>query len=281
MSDCRSLLRTSTLAQNEARILLAFLFDKHLNLPRSAIQTHDDIQLDNRFITEWESLQSRRMKGEPIAYLIGRRAFHNIELQVAPGVLIPRPETEQLVDIALLEIKKLNGQGKILDLGTGSGAIALALTHAAPQIEVTATDSSQAALVIAKKNADLLNLSDRIEFTLGDWYETLTPDAAHAFDVILSNPPYIHPADTHLTAGDLRFEPRSALTDGIDGLTCIRTIISGSKGLLKSGGLIALEHGYNQAEAVADLMAKAGLTEITKHLDLSGHSRIVSARNPI
>ena len=103
---------------------MAFLFDKHLNLPRSAIQTHDDIQLDNKFITEWESLQSRRMNGEPIAYLIGRRAFHNIELQVAPGVLIPRPETEQLVDIALLEIKKLNGQGKILDLGTGSGAIA-------------------------------------------------------------------------------------------------------------------------------------------------------------
>ena len=280
MHDCRSLLNASTLAQNEARILLAHLLKNHFDLPRSAIQTHDDMRLPDQFVKEWKALESRRLNGEPIAYLIGKRSFHDIELQVAPGALIPRPETELLVDIALLEIAKLKGPKKVLDLGTGSGAIALALAHAALQTSVTATDCSQSALDIAKKNADSLRLGDRVQFLLGDWYDALAPDTANTFDIILSNPPYIHPADSHLKVGDLRFEPLSALTDGVDGLTCIKTIIFGAKRPLKSGGLLSIEHGYDQADIVVALMAQAGFTEITKHLDLAGHSRVVSARKP-
>ncbi len=224
----------------------------------------------------WKTLESRRIEGEPIAYILGKKGFHNIELLVAPGVLIPRPETELLVDIALGEISNRPGHIKILDLGTGSGAIALAVASAAPQSSVTATDQSPDALAIATLNAQSLSLTEQVQFRQGSWYQAL--DSQALFDVILSNPPYITAQDPHLSQGDLRFEPSSALTDYGNGLSCLEAIISQADQYLKPGGLIAVEHGFDQSDAVVQLMNSAGFNDIEVHLDLSGHTRAVSGR---
>ncbi|WP_114639500.1 peptide chain release factor N(5)-glutamine methyltransferase [Polynucleobacter necessarius] len=272
----RSLLAQTMLPPNEARILLAHVLEKHYQLPRSALLSRDDMQIHSDAQIQWEDLQSRRLRGEPIAYLVGKKGFHEIELFVAPGVLIPRPETELLVEIALKEISQLNQEVRILDLGTGSGAIALAIAHSAPHVKVTATDQSPDALAIAKKNAALLKLESRVQFKQGSWYESLSDDAP--FDIILSNPPYIAHQDSHLERGDLRFETISALTDHAGGLSCLEEIIANAPRHLKNDGLIAVEHGFDQSEAVISLIKTAGFSDIQKHLDLSGHDRVVSAR---
>ena len=207
---------------------------------------------------------------------MGKKGFHNIELLVGPGVLIPRPETELLVEIALAEITKLNRATKVLDLGTGSGAIALSIANATALTSLIATDQSPEALAIAKQNAQSLGLSPQIQFAQGSWYEAVSPQ--NQFDVIVSNPPYIASQDPHLGQGDLRFEPESALTDYGNGLSCLQAIISGAGKFLKSGGLIAVEHGYDQSEAVVELMKEAGLVDVQVHQDLAGHSRAASSR---
>ena len=275
-TSLRSLLSDSALPQNEAKILLAFVIEKHYQLPRSALLSRDEMELSLAALEQWRNLESKRLSGEPIAYLVGKRGFHDIELYVAPGVLIPRPETEILVEIALREIQTLNRPANILDLGTGSGAIALAIAHSAPQTIVTATDQSLEALAIAKMNADQLGFSDRVQFAQGSWYEALKE--AIPFDVILSNPPYIAAGDSHLSEGDLRFEPASALTDGAGGLSCLETIILQVDPYLKPGGLVAVEHGFDQSDAVVNLMKAAQLQEIQVHKDLAGHCRAVSGR---
>lgn len=272
----RSLLSSTTLPQNEAKILLAFVLEKHYQLPRSALLSRDEMELSPAALLQWKGIETKRVAGEPIAYLVEKRGFHDIELYVAPGVLIPRPETEILVEIALREIQALNRPANILDLGTGSGAIALAIAHSAPQTIVTATDQSLEALAIAKMNADQLGFSDRVKFAQGSWYEALKE--AIQFDVILSNPPYIALGDSHLSAGDLRFEPASALTDGGSGLSCLETIISQVDSYLKPGGLVAVEHGFDQSDAVVDLMKAAQLQGIQVHRDLAGYCRAVSGR---
>ena len=275
----RSLLGASSLPLNEARILMANVLDKHYQLPRSALLSRDDMELNANALEDWKVLELNRLKGEPIAYLIGKRGFHNIELLVEPGVLIPRPETELLVDIGLREIKRIEKvvtSANVLDLGTGSGAIALAIAHTAPDAIVTATDQSTEALAIAKANARHLDLESRVQFGQGSWYEALGDNTL--FEVILSNPPYIANEDPHLTQGDLRFEPISALTDHANGLTCLEAIIHGASNHLKPMGLIAVEHGFDQSEAVANLMKDAGLRDIQTHQDLAGHNRAVSAR---
>jgi len=275
----RSLLGVSPLPPNEARILMANVLDRHYQLPRSALLSRDDMELNAKALEDWKALELKRLKGEPIAYLIGKRGFHNIELQVASGVLIPRPETELLVDIGLREIGRIeNGVStpKLLDLGTGSGAIALAIAHAAPDAIVTATDQSPEALAIAKANAKHLDLESRVQFAQGSWYVALGDNTL--FDVILSNPPYIANEDPHLTQGDLRFEPISALTDHANGLTCLEAIIHGASNHLNPMGLIAVEHGFDQSEAVVSLMKDVGLRDIQTHQDLAGHNRAVSAR---
>ena len=275
----RSLLGASSLPLNEARILMANVLDKHYQLPRSALLSRDDMELNANALEDWKVLELNRLKGEPIAYLIGKRGFHNIELLVEPGVLIPRPETELLVDIGLREIKRIEKvvtSANVLDLGTGSGAIALAIAHTAPDAIVTATDQSTEALAIAKANARHLDLESRVQFAQGSWYVALGDNTL--FDVILSNPPYIANEDPHLTQGDLRFEPISALTDHANGLTCLEAIIHGASNHLKPMGLIAVEHGFDQSEAVANLMKDAGLRDIQTHQDLAGHNRAVSAR---
>jgi len=272
----RSLLSGTTLPQNEAKILLAFVLEKHYQLTRSALLSRDEMELNPQALEQWRNLELKRLSGEPIAYLVGKRGFHEIELYVAPGVLIPRPETEILIEIALREIQKLNRPVNILDLGTGSGAIALAIAHSAPQVLVTATDQSLEALAIANINAEQLGLSNRVQFAQGSWYGALKE--VIQFDVILSNPPYIAAGDTHLNEGDLRFEPPSALTDGAGGLSCLETIISQVGPYLKLGGLVAVEHGFDQSEAIVNLMKVAQLEEIQVHRDLAGHCRAVSGR---
>ena len=275
-TSLRSLLSDSALPQNEAKILLAFVIEKHYQLPRSALLSRDEMELSLEALEQWRNLESKRLSGEPIAYLVGKRGFHDIELYVASGVLIPRPETEILVEIALREIQTLNRPANIVDLGTGSGAIALAIAHSAPQTIVTATDQSLEALAIAKMNADQLGFSDRVQFAQGSWYEALKE--AIPFDVILSNPPYIAAGDSHLSEGDLRFEPASALTDGAGGLFCLEAIILQVHPYLKPGGLVAVEHGFDQSDAVVNLMKAAQLQEIQVHKDLAGHCRAVSGR---
>lgn len=275
----RELISNCALPANEARILLAYLLEKHYQLPRSALLSRDDMSLDEQAFQEWESLVSRRVNGEPIAYILGKKGFHNIELQVGPGVLIPRPETELLVEIALAEITKLNKPASVLDLGAGSGAIALSIASAAPLASVIATDQSPEALAIAKQNVLSLALSAQIQFAQGSWYEAVSPQ--DQFDVIVSNPPYIASQDPHLDQGDLRFEPESALTDYGSGLSCLEIIIAGADQYLKAGGLIAVEHGYDQSEAVVGLMKEAGLVDVQVHQDLAGHYRAASGRKSL
>ena len=272
----RTLLSASPLAPNEARILLSHVIDKHYQLSRSALLSQDDLVLNPIALSDWKTLESKRLAGEPIAYLIGKKGFHAIELTVAPGVLIPRPETELLVDIALDAIKTVAEPIHVLDLGTGSGAIALAIAHSANNVALTATDQSLQALKIAQQNALNLKLDSRISFKQGSWYQALEEN--DLFDVIVSNPPYIAKGDVHLGQGDLRFEPQSALTDNLDGLSCLKVIIFGANAHLQPEGLIAVEHGFDQGKAVMGMMAEAGLRDIQNHADLAGHPRVSTAR---
>ena len=293
MTTLRSLLNETRLPKNEARMVLAHLLDIHLQLPKSALLTHDGMEISDAFLEEWQLLEQRRLDGEPSAYLIGKRGFHAIELMVGPGVLIPRPETELLVDLGLDELQLIiNKQNTLnesehsltmLDLGTGSGAIALAIATSQSKVRVVATDASQAALEIAQQNAVRLKLSDRVSFWLGNWYaalQSLSSPSRH-FDLILSNPPYIEADDPHLSQGDLRFEPPSALTDIGSGLTCLTAIIDGALAHLKPGGLLAVEHGFDQSPAVLEKLALAGFQDIRPHRDLAGHWRAASGRKPI
>ena len=293
MTTLRSVLNETRLPKNEARMVLAHLLEIHLQLPPSALLTQDDIALSDAFIEEWVLLEQRRLQGEPIAYLISKRGFHAIELMVGPGVLIPRPETELLVDLGLDELDQIiNNQNALnesehlltmLDLGTGSGAIALAIAASQPNVTVVATDASQAALDIAQQNAAHLKLSDRVSFCLGNWYAALHSlgSPSGSFDLILSNPPYIAANDPHLSKGDLRYEPPSALTDFGSGLTCLTAIINGALAHLKPGGLLAVEHGFDQSPAVLAQMAQAGFQDIRPYQDLAGHWRVASGRKPV
>ena len=293
MTTLRSLLNETRLPKNEARLVLAHLLEIHLQLPQSALLTQDDMALSDAFVAEWVLLEQRRLQGEPIAYLINKRGFHAIELMVGQGVLIPRAETEILDDLGLLEVQRTFNKERglnesehsltMLDLGTGSGAIALAIAASQPKVRVVATDASQAALEIAQQNAAHLKLSDRVSFCLGHWYSALqtSGNTHHRFDLILSNPPYIAANDPHLSKGDLRFEPQNALTDFGSGLTCLATIIDGALAYLKPGGLLAVEHGFDQSPAVLAQMAQAGFEDIKPHRDLAGHWRAASGRKPI
>ena len=272
----RSLLRDTALTPSKAKILMAHVLEKHYQLPRSALLSRDDMSLHTEAMAFWKDLEARRLQGEPVAYLVGKRGFHNIELYVAPGVLIPRSETELLVEIGLREVQRLNIPARILDLGTGSGAIALAIAHEVPSAQITAIDQSIEALGIASTNAKLLNVASQVRFLQGNWYEAI--DDRASFDIILSNPPYIAAQDWHLSQGDLRFEPISALTDHASGLTCLESIIFGAKHHLNPNGLLAVEHGFDQSDAVVALMKIAGLHDIQAHLDLGGHYRVASGR---
>ena len=221
----------------------------------------------------FEALLRRRLNGEPIAYILGYREFYGLKLKVTPDTLIPRPDTETLVDAALAKISQ-DQPYQILDLGTGTGAIALAVAHNRPQTFVTAVDASVGALKIAKENAQNLNITN-IKFVQSDWFGALQNEK---FDLIVTNPPYIEQNDVHLTQGDLRHEPITALASGHDGLDDIRQIIVHAPQHLNPHGWLMLEHGYNQAESVATLLKQAGFTEVGHALDLAGIQRVTLGR---
>jgi len=216
-------------------------------------------------------LVAQRAMGHPVAYLVGRREFWSREFDVGPEVLIPRPETETLVEAALARIE---GTAAVCDLGTGSGAIAVTLACERREARVVATDASADALAVARANA--LAHGAAIDFRVGPWYAPLTDTT---FDLIVSNPPYVAAQDPHLDRGDLRFEPRSALTDGSDdGLASLREIIAGAPAHLKSGGWILIEHGYDQADACRALLEAAGFGGILSIPDLAGIPRVAGGR---
>ncbi len=286
MKSIKELLNNTSLNKVDARVILGHLIGIHLSWPKSALISKDTDTLPDQVINAWQEYEQRRLNGEPVAYILGFKSFYNIDLQVAPGVLIPRSETELLVEIAIAHIQKIsnnqnsqsnhNKSTKILDLGTGSGAIALALAHNIPNTHITAVEVSLDALKIAQTNAQSLGLSDRSEFLHGNWFEPLQESAQ--FDVIVSNPPYIKAGDPHLQEGDLRFEPTIALTDHEDGLSLYKIIFNQAKAHLAPNGLLLVEHGYDQSETLKHLLALEGYQDIQVHFDLAGISRALSAK---
>lgn len=255
----------------EAELLLAHV----LGRPRSWLYAHGDATVPESQSARFDHLIERRRAGEPVAYLVGRRGFHDIELTVSPATLIPRAETELLVDLALARLPSARACA-VADLGTGSGAVALALAKQRPRARVLATDASAAALEVAAANARELAL-DNVGFALGDWYQPL---AGARFDLIASNPPYIAAADPHLGRGDLRYEPAAALASGPDGLEAIRVIAAGAATHLVAGGWLLVEHGLDQGAAVRELFAAAGLQAVTTDRDLEGRDRVTAGRRP-
>lgn len=270
-----ALLRASPLPALEARILLMHV----LGWRRTELITRGDETLDAPRVDAYRALEARRVQGEPIAQLVGAREFYGLDFDVTPDVLIPRPDTELLVETALTALEGI-AQPRVLDLGTGSGAIAVALASARPDARVWAVDRSAAALDVASRNAAKLLDARRpggpLAFVAGSWYDTLDP--ALRFEAIVSNPPYIASGDPHLEQGDLRFEPRGALTDEADGLTALRAIVAGAPARLAPAGVLWMEHGYDQAAAVRALLESAGFMDVRSERDLAGIERISGGR---
>lgn len=243
-------------------------------LDRAWLLAHDTDPLPSSAWPDFEALCQRRQSGEPVAYLTGQRAFYGVMLQVNADVLDPRPDTETLVDWAL-ELLAHTPKPVVIDLGTGSGAIALAIQHTRPDARVTATDASPAALAVAQANAVRLQLP--VQCVMGNWLNRWEGPVGDV-DLVVSNPPYIADEDPHLAA--LHHEPLMALTSGPDGLRDIRHLITQAYDVLKPGGWLLLEHGYDQADAVAALLADAGYTQVQHQLDLAGHRRCSGAAKP-
>ncbi|MFZ4288458.1 peptide chain release factor N(5)-glutamine methyltransferase [Variovorax sp. HJSM1_2] len=241
---------------------------------RAWLLAHDSDALPDALETTLMALAQRRAAGEPLAYIVGRKEFFGLDLQVDTHTLVPRPDTETLVEWSLEVIGST--PANVLDLGTGSGAIALAIRHAAPQTQVTAVDASAGALAMARANAQRLALP--IGFHHGSWFAALPASITSRFDLIVSNPPYIAEHDPHLPA--LAFEPRSALTAGVDGLDDIRSIVQQAPQHLQPGGWLLLEHGYDQAPAVCALLAAAGFNAVQSRQDLGGHARCSGGQFP-
>ncbi len=293
-------LKAQSIEAKNAKLDAQLLLQHTLNVNRAWLISHENDALEANIHAVFEALLKRRLSGEPIAYILGVREFYGLNLKVTADTLIPRPDTETLVDAVLAKIPftpsfrqksessgsellgkktldsdfRRNDNLSTLDLGTGTGAIALAIAKHRPQTLVTAVDASQAALNIAIVNAKNLNITN-VHFVLSDWFSALH---GYAFDVIVSNPPYIETNDTHLKQGDLRFEPISALASGADGLDDIRKIIDSAPQHLNPRGWLLLEHGYNQASKVAALLKQAGFSDISHLIDLPGIERVTIGR---
>lgn len=250
----------------ECQLLLAHALEQ----PRTHLIAWPEKIVAPEQAARYVALVRRRALGHPVAYLTGKKSFWSMQLAVSAAVLIPRPDTEVLVELALELLHGLK-HPRVLDLGTGSGAIALAIANERPDSGVIATDASEDALAIARQNRDTNRLNN-VQFVLGHWYQAI--EQRSAFDLIVSNPPYIAADDPHLSQGDLRFEPRSALVSTDSGLQDMRTIISHAPQHLRPGGKIALEHGMTQAEATRQLLSDSGFVEPKTRKDLAGLDRV-------
>ncbi|HEY7378177.1 MAG TPA: peptide chain release factor N(5)-glutamine methyltransferase [Steroidobacteraceae bacterium] len=266
----RELTATSPSARLDAELLLAHV----LECPRTFMHTHEAESVAPAAAARIRELIARRKAGEPVAYITGEREFWSLELELDPSVLIPRPESELLVEFAL-QVLPAEAHSRVLDLGTGSGAIALAIASERPQARVSATDASSAALAVACSNAERLEIGN-ISFLAGSWYE---PVGSMHFDLIVANPPYVAAADPALTSGDPRFEPRSALSPGPTGLEAIEQILTRAREHLRPGGWLALEHGADQGEAVRALFSRHGFSTINTRQDLAGHERVTAGQS--
>ncbi len=266
----------TTLTSPDARLEAELLLEAICAISRSRQFSHPDEQLREDQFEQYKSALERRLSGEPLAHITGRRGFWDVDLRVTPDVLIPRSDTEILVEQALQRIP-YNARWQIADLGTGSGAIAIVIARERPQCELTATDNSAAALAVARENATALGVNN-ISFVAGSWGQPLK---LRQFDVILSNPPYIRTDDPHMLRGDLPAEPIQALVSGSDGLDAIRRIIEDSATSLKPNGWLLLEHGYDQAAEVSALLQHAEFNEIFTQKDYGGNSRVTGGRRQI
>lgn len=255
----------------DAEVLLGFVLDRN----RVHLHTWPDLLLPDEAMARFDALITRRATGEPLAYLTGRREFWSMELEVSPATLIPRPETELLVEIALQRIPA-GSAWRIADLGTGSGAIALAIARERPACRIVATDRSTTALAVARRNAARLGIGN-VEFREGIWLEPL---AGEVFDLIVSNPPYIASEDPRLHTSEIRFEPITALAAGPDGLDDIRHITATASRHLVSGGGLLLEHGYDQSSAVMEILTQSGYGEVHTHQDMSEIYRVTGGYRP-
>jgi len=258
-------LRSAPLDALENRILIGHA----LQLTRIQLITQSERQLTTDEAAQLSALFRRRLQGEPIAYIVGEREFFGLAMQVTPDVLIPRPDTELLVELAL---ERLPQYGKALDMGTGSGAIAVAIAYTRPDVSMTALDVSEGALKVAAGNAQ--RHGAKVTFLRSDWYAALGKVDQPYLDLIVSNPPYIVAGDAHLSQGDLRFEPVGALTDHADGLSALRIIIDGAAAYLKPDGWLLMEHGYDQSEAVRALLTQRGFSDVQSWRDLAGIDRV-------
>ncbi len=261
----------ATIDAADAELLLAHALQR----PRGWLFAHAQDAVDAEAAARFDGLLQRRIAGEPVAYLIGSQGFWTLDLAVTPATLIPRPETELLVELALARIPP-DVAVRIADLGTGSGAIALAIAKERPRAHVIATDASHDALEVARANAQRNGIAN-VEFREGDWF---APLAGETFDLIASNPPYIAEGDPHLDEGDLRYEPDSALSSGIDGFDALRNIVRDAPKRLRTDGWLLLEHGWEQGAAVRGLLAEAGFVDVETARDLEDRDRVSLGRRP-
>lgn len=257
---------TSDSPKIDSQYLLAYVLQK----PLSYLMAFSDQEVSDESQKKFSQLIVRRLQGEPIAYLIGTQGFWNLILNTTHATLIPRPETESLVE-AVLALDDTKAK-KILDLGVGTGAIALALASEKPHWQLCGSDLSADALAVATQNREVLHLNN-VEFRHGSWCEPWQ-DQKNTFDVVVSNPPYIRDNDPHLAQGDVRFEPRLALTAGVDGLDAIRLIAKEAPSLLKQNGWLFIEHGFDQGQLVRDIFTENGFSHIATLTDLNGHDRV-------
>ncbi len=258
------------LARLESEILLSHA----LQVSRAFLFANPELEVPLERRNVFMNLLQRRQQGEPIAYLTGKQSFWTLELKITPDVLIPRPETERLVELALDKIPP-GSRWRIADLGTGSGAIALAIASERPECEIHATELSQPALELARENARNLGLGN-VQFYLGSWLQPLSGE----YQIIVSNPPYVDQNDPHIHQGDCRFEPTLALSPGDDGLSAIKEIIPSAMVRLQAGGWLLVEHGFDQAKQARDLYRKGGYVSISTEVDLAGLDRITLGNKP-